>query len=682
MLSPLLALFACSPLAAWGGAHGPPPIPPPPPVGYPTGAPSAGAGGAAPSGKSGPSTGTGTGAGTAHTTPTRPTGDSQPTPASTGRPNLPAAGTAAATAAVSSGVDLTTWEYWWLYNKDAYLQVKAHIDAAEPRSGEDAALRAQRAWDEAVERVLPQVQAALDLELDVDPILASMIAMARACDGQARVLAESIARECRERRRSSNRAVAEASIMALGILGHDASVFDLCALLLDEQAARQTLGGKAVPERMRAFAGLSLGLLGARTGNEDVRRFAVHHLVRQLRSETGAQPDTQAACVLALGLIPLADRGEDARGAPNVAGDVPSASLDGELDLLARLLGDTSAPIYVRAHVPKSLANLARAPRLRESALRTLLARIADRGERGEVVLGCIQALGELGETSPAKIDADVREALARQFASGETQARCFSTMALAQIGTRGDDAPGVEAIRALLRASMVTGRSTRERSWSALALGVLERGRLGRESVPKESAIGLAGGLRHARSPEEVGAFAIACGLARVGDATPVLLDQLGSVKEPRAQGYVALALGMIQSRDALEPLHELLEESRVCSEKLPQAALALALLEDPSIVTRLLALLEEGSSQSTKQAAATALGAAGDRRALPALLDLLQDRTSIASTRGAAVAAIGRVCDRDPLPWQHGVSEGLNYRAMTVTLSDEGHSGLLDLK
>lgn len=54
--------------------------------------------------------------------------------------------------------------------------------------------------------------------------------------------------------------------MALGILGHDASVFDLCALLLDEQAARQTLGGKAVPERMRAFAGLSLGLLGARTG--------------------------------------------------------------------------------------------------------------------------------------------------------------------------------------------------------------------------------------------------------------------------------------------------------------------------------------------------------------------------------------------------------------------------------
>lgn len=71
--------------------------------------------------------------------------------------------------------------------------------------------------------------------------------------------------------------------------------------------------------------------------------------------------------MLALGLIPLADRGEDARGAPNVAGDVPSASLDGELDLLARLLGDTSAPIYVRAHVPKSLANLARAPRLREA---------------------------------------------------------------------------------------------------------------------------------------------------------------------------------------------------------------------------------------------------------------------------------------------------------------------------
>ncbi len=175
---------------------------------------------------------------------------------------------------------------------------------------------------------------------------------------------------------------------------------------------------------------------------------------------------------------------------------------------------------------------------------------------------------------------------------------------------------------------------------------------------------------------------FAIACGLAHVADAAPVLLDHLGSVKEPRALGYVTLALGMIQAREALEPLHKLLEESRTCSEKLPQTALALALMEDPTLVERLLALLEQGTSQSTRQAAAAALGMAGDRRALDALVELLKDRTSIASTRGAALAALGRVCDRDRLPWQQAVSEGLNYRAMTLTLSGEGHSGLLDLR
>jgi hypothetical protein len=244
----------------------------------------------------------------------------------------------------------------------------------------------------------------------------------------------------------------------------------------------------------------------------------------------------------------------------------------------------------------------------------------------------------------------------------------------------RDEDGPRLAATRALFLESIANGRSTRERCWAALALGVLEHGRGTANGLPKDVETGLARGLREAKSPEEVGAFAIACGLARTSAAVPVLLDHLGNVKEPRASGYVALALGMSGAVEALEPLQALLEESRTCSEKLPQAALALTVMEDPTLLERLLGLLDENTSQYTKQAAAIALGAVGDRRVIEPLLGLLHDESSLALTRSSVIVALGRVCDRDKLPWQVALSEGLNYRAMTVTLSDETHSGLLD--
>ncbi len=186
---------------------------------------------------------------------------------------------------------------------------------------------------------------------------------------------------------------------------------------------------------------------------------------------------------------------------------------------------------------------------------------------------------------------------------------------------------------------------------------------------------------LQDARSPEEVGALAIACGLAGIRSAAPQLLTRLADTKEPRAQGYVALALGLLDVRDAVEPLRKLLEESRLCSEKLPQTATALALLEDPLLVTRLVDLLGRGTSQATLDAACFALGTVGDRRAVDPLLALVHDEKLSDHTRATAISALGRVCDRDRLPWQYAVSAGLNYRAMTVTLSGADHGGLLDL-
>ena len=60
------------------------------------------------------------------------------------------------------GVDLTTWESWWLYNRDAYLDLKVHIEASQPQSGLNAATASADAWDQVGERVMPELLATLE----------------------------------------------------------------------------------------------------------------------------------------------------------------------------------------------------------------------------------------------------------------------------------------------------------------------------------------------------------------------------------------------------------------------------------------------------------------------------------------------------------------------------------------
>lgn len=674
-------LLTCSPALALGGAHGPMPLPPPAPPGPPPMAPPTA--GPATGGREGGSAGgqpgsAGTPSGGAGAVPTGGAAPSGPTGPATGTQNRPAGGNVA----TGAEVDITTWEYWWLYNKDAYVDLKQHIEASAISSGSDADAQSALQWDRVGEQVLPELLRALESTDDHDQTLASLIALARLCDGSSRARAGEIAAACAQRETAGNRFVAEGAVVALGIVGHEPSVFELCALMRDQPDARTKLGGRAVQSRTRAFAALSLGLLGARTENEDARRYAVHHLVRQLADCATEQPDLQAACAIAIGMIPLstyAEREPAAAAAGSARATPANARRENGLASLFALLGDPRAPTFVRAHLPRAIANLSATGAWRENAARALLARLADRSERNEVVLGSVLALGALADASTNPFDRDVRAALVRQIDAPDPQARCFAVIALGQIAGRGEG-PAVDEVRALLARNLTT-KSTRERCWSALALGVLEHARAKSGGLSAASTQALRRALQDARAPEEVGAASIACGLAGIQAATPLLLQRLGEAKEARAQGYVALALGLLGAREALEPLRKLLDESRLCSEKLPQTATALALLEDPLLVSRLVGLLGRGTSQSTLDAACFALASVGDRRAVEPLLTLVHDTQATAHTRAAAIGALGRVCDRDRLPWQHAVSVGLNYRAMTVTLSDGQHGGLLDL-
>ena len=41
------------------------------------------------------------------------------------------------TGAIASGPDLTTWEFWWGFNKEQYLNLKAHVHDGGIVSGSD-----------------------------------------------------------------------------------------------------------------------------------------------------------------------------------------------------------------------------------------------------------------------------------------------------------------------------------------------------------------------------------------------------------------------------------------------------------------------------------------------------------------------------------------------------------------
>lgn len=626
-------------------------------------------------------------------------GGSAPTPAATGggissgiTPGGVTGGSAPATVgtgvtgwtAASAGIDWTTWEYWWQYNREDYLNVRRHLDATAAAIGTEASLHGSGAWRDVAERVLQAIEKRLESAPSTEESLSALFALARACDGDLRARAAAVVARCVAHEADGNRSISEGAVMALGVLGDDAAIGELRALLDDTAEARRHVG-KAVPERMRALAAFSLGLLAARSSNEDVHRFVAHHLARQLEASKSATPDAQAACSIALGLLPAAAVEPTMPGAgttrdQNARFMLGRADFDAaDLQILTGLLSNEHAPTYVRAHVPQALARRSAGGASAPEVTKLLLARLADGGEKAEVVQGCTQALGAMSDASDQPLSVKVREALMRQADTGDVQARCFALVALAQNAGRGEPGIGVEQARARFVGGIQRGHG-RERAWSALALGILERARAVDGLPDADAAKVLASGLREARSPDEVGAFATGCGLAGGPLAEDALLARLPTVQGARTRGYLRVALGLMRSEKALTPLRAELESSRRDAEGLPSAALALALLEDPMLVPRLVEFARTSTSQPTMVATLLALGAVGDRRAVEPILEMVEDPDRSAVTRAMGIGALGRICDRDALPWQQVVSRGLNYGAMTATLSADDQGGVLD--
>jgi HEAT repeat protein len=172
-----------------------------------------------------------------------------------------------------------------------------------------------------------------------------------------------------------------------------------------------------------------------------------------------------------------------------------------------------------------------------------------------------------------------------------------------------------------------------------------------------------------------------VAAGLFGNRESTEELLERLSKTAQDDARGYVALGLGLLGDRRAIDPIQEVVEQSAYRPGLLKQAAVALGLLGDREVSRSLVQMLAEADGLATQAALASALGQIGDRDSIALLVGMLGDATLTDTARGFAAVALGLVAEKELLPWNEKFSRDVNYRAATQTLNSTAGTGVLNL-
>jgi HEAT repeat protein len=247
--------------------------------------------------------------------------------------------------------------------------------------------------------------------------------------------------------------------------------------------------------------------------------------------------------------------------------------------------------------------------------------------------------------------------------------------------GVAPTDLEGLRVAREFLAERLADGRST-DRSWAALALALLERSvadsGLAQSNQTTEQ---VRRAFVRSKSPQELGALAISLGVIRDSDSASALLKKLDEINDDRARGYICIGLGLMDAREGVETLRDLLATSRYRTLLIREVAISLGLLGDKEVVDDLVEQLRAATSLTAQSSIASALGTIGDARSIKPLLDMLQDQEINVRARAFAAVSLGIVADKEPLPWNAKIAVGVNYAAGTPTLTDGVGAGILDI-
>lgn len=630
----------------------------------------------------------------------------------TGGPAVPGGGPAtggggnnAAPVTGGSGpaVDLEYWSFWWEFNKEPFLNLRAAIDAGGSTTGSgdfflgtgqaDQAKDGMRPDDAQIRgTIVPALLDALDTETNPDIVTGSLIALAKIGEATGESGENSFEQRISDFLSNSSQEISETAALALGILASDSSIDLLEALVLDTKDGQKAVGSTEVDARTRAFAAYGLGLLGNRTADMDLRRRINSIIVENLEAaEQLPRIDLAVGMVISMGLTPLdpaAPRAED-----DATPYDPTTSRQGQIDYLLAFMADPDLNYMARAHVPTAVARLLEGmpeetgyrEKVAQSLMDLLDPRSENRKQQDEIKWSAALALGLIGDCDSDALDEEIRKCLIEDASKQQRQGQFFAKIAMAKVaansGSGADVDKGREALIDALTTSLLRGTGGSEH-WSAIALGVY--GWMMNESDQVPSAListALRDELKKSKSAQNISALAIANGLFGEKAAKQELLEKLDMVREPVDQGYVALGLGLLDDRSAIEPINRVLEEATYKPDLLKQAAIALGLLGDKNTVDTLIEMLYTANSLAAQASLASALGFIGDKRSVQPLVELLQDSSRTATARGFAAVALGIVADKEDLPWNTKIAVDLNYRATTNTLNTQDGRGVLNI-
>ena len=557
--------------------------------------------------------------------------------------------------AMISGPDLSRWEFWWGFNQDPFLQLKAHIHSDRPVTGDSnfwmgrgekvlARDTLKPSKQQIENEIVPALLTILTSEKDVDIISSTLIAL-----GKTGWKPSAVAPLMVEKLASRNQEISETAAVSLGILGDPIAIDVLVHLLNNTKEGAELCGRDRVHFRTRAFAAYGLGLIGRKAEDVETKTRVRKVLLEVVETDKSPNRDSRVASVIAWGLV----EGEDVRVDP----------------ALMLLLDDEDGDQWTRAQVPIAIA------RVRDKEKIPALVKFV-RSKKTNVFVrqSSVLALGQLvDEETDQDLRKEVVEVLQTSFKKGSrNEVKNFAAIALGRIG-------GKDCQDFLLR-ELVRGKEM-YKPWVAMGLGVMcwemtERG----ETPPRIIAEKVREQLEEVRNPSYLGAFGLSLGLGHDQGSRDLLKKKLLALNDDDARGYLSLGLGLMDARATLDTIQKLVRDSKRRPHLLQQAAIGLGLLGDKTVVPVLIDMLSESSSVGVQAACAGALGFIGDSRSVTPLVRLMEDTEKTELARGFAAVALGIVADKDALPWNTPIKVGMNYLSSVGTLTGEG-AGILDI-
>jgi hypothetical protein len=594
--------------------------------------------------------------------PKTPSGG-QPGPDSGGRPDNPDSGVGGGMPPPSAGrpsggngrattktLGFDSWRFWWSYNCDDILNLKAHIYAGGPVSSswhtyvsgrdEDNRINARRPTQREVEcAVIPALMRSVNRRRDHEDIHgAALIALAKlAATRQIPLFKDAI----RNRYNNEDGAhvefgyqATESAVLALGILpdlepGRKEVVRGILLEAIEDEDLRT---------RERTWAAVCLGLQ---------RDQGALPRLMQLLGRRYADDNIPAGILAGIGLI----------------GDA-SVRTEIEETFLMRRVGGRDISPRVQAFAAYALLKIGH-PGSLAPILKVLRSRRTGRGVRRAAAI----AAGVLGAKAPDEQKAEAVQALLRYVrrSGGDPSGEHFALIAMSQIGTD-------RALNTLLDYAKDGKYGQRPFAALGLATHVHYRGDAMDADMRRRIVERLIELSRKYRDADTRAAFLLARGLVKDETAVEELVDIVAKKgAEPVLRGYSCVALGLIgEARNDVKDVIKLALRERKSVDLRRNAATGLGLLHDADAVRFLVRELEKARSFAVQGQLITAIGTIGDHRAIPPLIRILDDTSQPAATRAMAAVGLGMIGDVRELRALSRLSKNYNYRASVPDLDE----------